>query len=199
MTKLLQNIPQSVGRGGAFSQWHELLGWFSPEFDAPQSDNLPLVKKQMQHLWSPRTVKLLLGDNLKELLIDCEKLEFHGPLQTSGNLFKRAFERSSLTTNSNKSNKQWRKLGSAEITRLSLVCAMFHASLTTLSQMKLDILSGLCYKDDVIHDLWLLLASLGPNCGMKSLLELLQVGPTFYAPPLLMLLLFCDCMTYYVT
>lgn len=63
----------------------------------------------------------------------------------------------------------------------------------------MDELLGLCYNDTLLHDLFLLIASLGPNCGLKQLLELLTLSPTSYAPPLLMLLLFCDLMTHYVT
>lgn len=60
--KLLQSIPNSVGpKGGAFSQWHELLGWFSPSPDAPLNENLTLIKKQLYLLWSHRTARLLLG------------------------------------------------------------------------------------------------------------------------------------------
>lgn len=60
--KLLQSIPHSVGpKGGTFSQWHELLGWFSPSPDAPLNENLSLIKRQLYLLWGHRTVKLLLG------------------------------------------------------------------------------------------------------------------------------------------
>lgn len=198
ITRLLQSIPQNVGtRGGACSQWHELLGWFCPGPDAPKNENLSLIKKQVHHLWSHRSVKFLFGDYLKELIIDRDKIEFHGPIVSSGNLLKRALERSK--SQQNKNEKNWKKLGSTEVTRVSLVCAMYNAALTTLNQLRLDILSGLCYSDSLIHDLWLLLASVGPNCGMKGFLELLQLGSNSYAPPLLMLLLFCDCMTHYVT
>lgn len=61
--KLLQSIPHSVGpKGGTFSQWHELLGWFSPSPDAPHNENLSLIKRQLYLLWGHRTVKLLLGN-----------------------------------------------------------------------------------------------------------------------------------------
>lgn len=60
--KLLQSIPNAVGpKGGAFSQWHELLGWFSPSPDAPANENLSIIKKQLYLLWGHRTVKILLG------------------------------------------------------------------------------------------------------------------------------------------
>lgn len=59
-------------------------------------------------------------------------------------------------------------------------------------------MTGLCYNDTLLHDMFLLLASLGPNCGLKSLLELLTMSPKVYAPPLDLLLLFCNLMTHYV-
>lgn len=66
--KLLQSIPNSVGpKGGTFSQWHELLGWFSPSPDAPHSENLSLIKKQLYLLWGHRTVKILLSKSPRTL------------------------------------------------------------------------------------------------------------------------------------
>lgn len=136
---------------------------------------------------------------MKELALGYEKVDLTLPQQGSGNLFKRALERTSSKSAQGKVNKPWRKIGSAEVSKVAIVCAMYHAALQTLSQLKLDILSGLCYNDTLLHDLFILLASLGPNCGLKSLLELLSLSSTSYAPPLLMLLLFCDLMTHYVT
>lgn len=142
---------------------------------------------------------LSTGDTLKELAVGYEKVDLTLTQQSSGNLFKRALERTSSKTTQGKASKPWRKLGSAEVSKVAIVCAMYHAALQTLSQLKLDILSGLCYNDTLLHDLFILLASLGPNCGLKSQLELLSLSSTSYAPPLLMLLLFCDLMTHYVT
>lgn len=200
--RLLQSIPNQVGRpSGAVSQYHELLGWFSPT-DAPKNENLSLVKKQIFLLWSHRIVKQLLVNELKELTVGYEKVEFPNHQIGSTSLFKRALERnaSKYTTAASGGSKPWRKIGSNEITRIAIVCEMYYSALNTLSQLKLDILSGLCYNHSLLHDLFLLLASLGPNCGLKGLLELLSVNTaSTYTPPLLMLLLFCDLMTHYVT
>lgn len=200
--RLLQSIPNTVGpKGGAVSQWHELLGWFAPSPETPQNENLSLVKKQIYLLWSHRIVKLLLVNELKELSVGYEKVEFPNPQTGSTNLFKRALERNAakVTASTSKAGKPWRKIGSNEVSRMAIVCEMYYAALNTLSQLKLDILSGLCYNHTLLHDLFLLLASLGPNCGLKGMLELLALSSSAYAPPLLMLLLFCDLMTHYVT
>lgn len=136
---------------------------------------------------------------MKELAIGYEKIEYTLPQPGSGNLLKRALERTSSKSTQNKTSKPWRKLGSSEISKVAIVCSMYHAALQTLSQLKLDILSGLCYNDTLLHDLFILIASLGANCGLKSFLEILSMSSNNYPPPLLMLLLFCDLMTHYVT
>lgn len=225
VTQLLQSIPQTVGpkKGGAFSQWHELLGWYTP--DSSQSSasvstetNLTLVKKQIHLLWNHRTVKLLMGDSLKEMVAGIEKSEAQMPqlvspgegstssgssgLQSNlNNILKRALDRgSSRQPYYYPQHKTWHKLGSPEVTKIALVSAMYHAAITTLSQLRLDILSGICYSDHILHDLWLLVTATGPQCGLKGFLELLQVNSTpSYSPQILLLLLFCDCMTHYVT
>lgn len=96
-------------------------------------------------------------------------------------------------------NKPWRKLGAPDVSKVAMICSMYHAILQTLSQLKLDILSGLCYNDTMIHDLFLFIASLGPTCGLKPMLELLTLSSENLSPPLLLLMLFCDMMTHYVT
>lgn len=248
-TRLLQSIPNTVGQkgggAGAVSQWHTLLGWFAPAPDAPQNENLVLIKSQIYLLWSNRVVHQLLGKRLKALAVGYEKIEFLNAPAGSTNVFKRALERSTAavassmsgssatrngsgamaavgsTESSKQSTGSWRKLGNEDVTLVSLVCSMYQAALSTLSQLKLDILSGqlansvspqlqlihisyvafpkgLCYHGTVLHDLFLLIASLGPNCGLKPLLEMLQMSPKSYAPPLQMLRLFCNLMTHYV-
>lgn len=197
---MLQNIANSVGaRSGTFTQWHELLGWHAPDPETKSNENLPLIKKQLYLSLCHRSVKILLGDLLKEMTIGYEKIEFP-PQTNSSNLLKRALERTqSKSTQGKSANRQWRKIGSNEVTQIAITCSMYHTALQTLSQLKLEILSGLCYHETLLHDLFILLASLGPNCGLKSFLELLITSSNSYAPPLLMLLLFCDLMTHYIT
>lgn len=81
---------------------------------------------------------------MKALSVGYEKVDFPNAQPGSSNLFKRALERSGASTKSNtsSSNRPWRKVGSDDVTRVALVCGMYHAALTTLSQLKLDILSG---------------------------------------------------------
>ncbi|XP_070070990.1 ubiquitin-protein ligase E3B isoform X2 [Drosophila takahashii] len=206
-TSLLELIPNTVTTKGVFTQWHELLGWHTPGPEPAQNQNVPLIKKQFHMLWDHRCIKLLLGDLLKEINLNYERIEFQPPQQPStSNLLRRALERSSTrgvnlmgVANSKQTKQQWRKLDNADVVQVSRICGMYYAALNTLSQMKLDILTGICYNDNVLYDIWLLITSLGPNCGMKEYLELLKSETNLQKPQTAMLMLFCDCMTHYVT
>lgn len=208
-TSLLELIPNTVTTKGVFTQWHELLGWHTPGSEPAQNQNVALIKKQFHMLWDHRCIKLLLGDLLKEINKNYERIEFQSPQQPStSNLLRRALERSSTRgvnlmggggASSKQSKQQWRKLDNKDVVQVSRICAMYYAAQSTLSQMKLYILSGICYNDNVLYDIWLLITSLGPNCGMKEYLELFKSEANLQKPQTAMLMLFCDCMTHYVT
>lgn len=68
------------------------------------------------------------------------------------------------------------------------------SALVTLPQLKLDILSGICYNCTILKDLWTLIISI----GIKSFIDLIRYDDVSN-PPGLLLLLFCDSMTHYVT
>ncbi|XP_001354157.2 ubiquitin-protein ligase E3B [Drosophila pseudoobscura] len=210
-TTLLELIPNTVTTKGVFTQWHELLGWHTPGTEPAQNQNVSLIKKQFHMLWDSRCIKVLLGDFLKDINVNYERIEFQSPQQPStSNLLRRALERSSncgvtligggtASKQSKQAKQPWRKLDSADVVQVSRICGMYYAALSTLSQMKLDILTGICYNDNVLYDIWLMLTSLGPNCGMKEYLDLLKSETSLQKPQTAMLMLFCDCMTHYVT
>ncbi|XP_011210956.1 ubiquitin-protein ligase E3B [Bactrocera dorsalis] len=199
-TILLENIPNTVSSKGVFTQWHELLGWHTPSLDAAQNQNVALIKKQFHLLWGHRCIKVLLADLLRDINATYERIEFQPPAQAStSNILRRALDRGSARGTFIRGNRTWRRLDCAEVEQVSRVCAMFYAALNTLSQLRLDILTGICYNDNVLYDLWLLLTSLGPNCGLKEFMELLKQDNVLQKPQVTMLMLFCDSMTHYVT
>ncbi|XP_042241002.1 ubiquitin-protein ligase E3B-like [Homarus americanus] len=51
----------------------------------------------------------------------------------------------------------------------------------------------------MVGQLWQVLLSLGPLCGLKSFLDLLSVSTKATAPEFHMLVLFCDATTHLVT
>lgn len=189
-----------VGTKGVFSQWHDLLGWYTPNSnDFAQTRNIPLIKKQFHLLWSLNCLKILLSDVLMNMNQNFERIEFVPPASASAtNLFRRALERKPTNKLPSKNAKSWRKSDSPEVVRVSEVCAMYYHALTTLSQLRLDILSSISF-NNTLYDMWLLISSFGPNCGLKEFYEVLKTNPKGDNPKLLMLILFCDAITHYVT
>lgn len=56
------------------------------------------------------------------------------------NIFRRAFLEA--RTNRNNSTKNYRKLGSPDATKIALICSLYQTALHTLTQMKIEILTG---------------------------------------------------------
>ncbi|XP_045491570.1 ubiquitin-protein ligase E3B [Colias croceus] len=205
-TRFLDSCQQYVVcKKGNLSNWHPVLGWFSQGFDAYLPPTMGNLRTQLSLLWGAPLLKKLLAIPLKEMLeggISAE--EGAGPSQQSSPVqlnnpaafIRRAIE---ARTNRGSSNKSYRKLGSPDCTKVALICSMYHTALQTMTQVKLDILTGLCNQDEILYSLWQFLCTLGPNSGLKAFLDLLAVNTKSSAPEFQMLILFADCMTHYVT
>jgi ubiquitin-protein ligase E3 B len=195
---LFQNIQdKTVEQKGTCSQWHELLGWYNntnSKSGENMNENLSLIKKQVNLLWTFKLTKILLGDHLKQVSMTLEKNEKETcPTSSSSNsLLKKAIEfKSGLI---HKNSKSIKKFDVPEIQRVCITSSLYYEALITLPQLKLDILSGICYNGTILKDMWTLINSL----SMKSFVELIRFD-NINNPPLILLLLFCDLMTHYVT
>ena len=175
------------------------------------------VRTQLSRLWSPHCVRLFsaplteIVSRLPEVpsVPDAAAL-LHAPPTSSGakHLLKKALEKtkaaaaatsSTVVIASSASSSHHTKLGSPECMKVALICSMYQHALKTLSQLKLEILSGLCYQNLLLLPLWRLLQSLGPNCGLKSFVDHLSANAKGTAPEFQILVLFCDCLSYVVT
>ncbi|XP_049776175.1 ubiquitin-protein ligase E3B isoform X1 [Schistocerca cancellata] len=195
VTRLLESCQHYVtSKQSNLTHWHPVLGWFAQETDSALMESIPHVRSQLQLLWSSPMVSALLGHVLEE----AEPPESSdGVTQAVGGtgLLRRALLEHRGACHSAGRNR----LGSAECSKVALVCSLYQTALATLTQLRLEVLTGLCYQDKILFSLWQFICSLGPNCGLKSFLDLLTVNTKCNAPEFQMLILFCDCMTHYVT
>ncbi|CAH2073385.1 unnamed protein product, partial [Iphiclides podalirius] len=210
VTRFLDSCQQYVVcKKGNLSNWHPVLGWFSQGLDAYLPPTMGNLRNQLSLLWGAPLLKKIMATPLKEMVeAGVSGEEGAGPSQPStpvqsnnpASFIRRAIE---ARTNSvffrSNSHKNYRKLGSPDCTKAALICSMYHTALQTMTQVKLDILTGLCNQDEILYSLWQFLCTLGPNCGLKSFLDLLAVNTKTSAPEFQMLILFADCMTHYVT
>lgn len=205
VTRFLDSCQQYVVcKKGNLTNWHPVLGWFAQGFDAYLPPTMANLRHQLSLLWGAPMLKKLLGAPLKEMLeagvddVQAGPSQPSTPVQSNNPaaFIRRAIE---ARTGRSNSNKNFRKLGSPDSTKTALICSMYHTALQTMTQVKLDILTSLCNQDEILYSLWQFLCTLGPNCGLKSFLELLAANNKTTLPEFQMLILFSDCMTHYVT
>uniref|UniRef100_A0A146L582 Ubiquitin-protein ligase E3B n=1 Tax=Lygus hesperus TaxID=30085 RepID=A0A146L582_LYGHE len=184
-----------VSKQSNLTHWHPVLGWFSQRMDSGVQECLGHVKSQLYLLWSQPMVSPLLGSLLDEVTIPV--IDNQPP--PSSNFLRRAIDARINRVNTAKQPRY--KIGTPDcpLTRVAKVCALYFTALNTLTQLRLDILTGLCYQDSILYRLWKFLESLGPNCGLKLFLDSLADNSKNCSPEFNTLILFCDCMTHYVT
>ena len=163
--------------------------------------SIPLVRSQLAKLWSPGCLKYFT----KPLISTVARLPAPPPppvpqisspdaqydqVQVSGatsnqakQFFIKAFEKTMKLKDNEQSSQVIKqvpasiKLGHPDCYSISLVCSMYASALKTLTQIRLEILAGLCYGDLLLPNLWVLLQSLGPFCGQKlQIFEKLENG-----------------------
>jgi ubiquitin-protein ligase E3 B len=86
-------------------------------------------------------VSVLLGQTLCELVENSIDVASEGPSSSGGssNILRRALDHRANRANA---AKHHRKLDSPECTKVALLCTLYQTALATLTQMKLDILTG---------------------------------------------------------
>lgn len=124
-------------------------------------------------LWGHKSIKILLGDYLRNVATSLSEKDVTSnditSSSSSNSIIKKAIEFKSGIIS--KSSKSFKKLfDSFEVQRIATTCAMLQGALVTLPQLKLDILSGVCYNGSILKDLWTLINSI----GMKGFIDLIK-------------------------
>ncbi|XP_055511640.1 ubiquitin-protein ligase E3B [Leucoraja erinacea] len=187
------------------THWHPVLGWFSQTVDYGMNEAMPLVTRQLQYLWSVRVIRLLFQYVLSKKLPELQDV-VHSYAQSSSssnniqvkNLFKRAFQKSASMRNILKP-VGGKRVDSPEVQKVCSICVLYQTALTTLTQIRLQILTGLTYLDDLLPKLWAFICELGPQGGLKLFLECLNNDTEESKRLLAMLMLFCDCSRHLIT
>ncbi|KAF4074746.1 hypothetical protein AMELA_G00242880 [Ameiurus melas] len=187
------------------THWHPVLGWFSQTVDYGLNESMPLVTRQLQCLWGVPVICTLFCDVLSKKLEGQEPAPLPPPQPTAAqnnlpvkNLFKRAFQKSASVRNILKP-VGGKRVDSAEVQKVCSVCVLYQTALTTLTQIRLQILTGLTYLDELLPKLWAFICELGPQGGLKLFLECLNNDTDESKQLLAMLMLFCDCSRHLIT
>uniref|UniRef100_UPI00398F80AD ubiquitin-protein ligase E3B n=1 Tax=Pristiophorus japonicus TaxID=55135 RepID=UPI00398F80AD len=187
------------------THWHPVLGWFSQTVDYGLNEAMPLVTRQLQYLWSVRVIRMLFHDVLSKKLAENQDMahthtQYPSPSNNIHvkNLFRRAFQKSASMRNILKP-VGGKRVDSPEVQKVCSICVLYQTALTTLTQIRLQILTGLTYLDDLLPKLWAFICELGPQGGLKLFLECLNNDTEESKRLLAMLMLFCDCSRHLIT
>ncbi|XP_040475742.1 ubiquitin-protein ligase E3B isoform X3 [Ursus maritimus] len=185
------------------THWHPVLGWFSQSVDYGLNESMPLITKQLQFLWGVPLIRIFFSDILSKKLLENQEPAHVQPASPQNvlpvkNLLKRAFQRSASVRNILRP-VGGKRVDSAEVQKVCNICVLYQTSLTTLTQIRLQILTGLTYLDDLLPKLWAFICELGPHGGLKLFLECLNNDTEESKQLLAMLMLFCDCSRHLIT
>lgn len=187
------------------THWHPVLGWFSQSVDYGLNDSMYLITKQLQFLWGVPLIRIFFSDILSKKLLEPPEPAPAQPQPSSPqtvlpvkSLLKRAFQKSASVRNILKP-VGGRRVDSTEVRKVCSICVLYQTSLTTLTQIRLQILTGLTYLDDLLPKLWAFICELGPHGGLKLFLECLNNDTGESKQLLAMLMLFCDCSRHLIT
>ncbi|XP_058387605.1 ubiquitin-protein ligase E3B isoform X2 [Diceros bicornis minor] len=185
------------------THWHPVLGWFSQSVDYGLNESMPLITKQLQFLWGVPLIRIFFSDILSKKLLENQEpahVQLASPQNVLPvkNLLKRAFQKSASVRNILRP-VGGKRVDSAEVQKVCNICVLYQTSLTTLTQIRLQILTGLTYLDDLLPKLWAFICELGPHGGLKLFLECLNNDTEESKQLLAMLMLFCDCSRHLIT
>lgn len=178
-------------------------------------DSLPFVKVQLQLLWNAKLIQLLfkslLETNFPDIKRESECTNFNGnnenSLSVAKNLFRKAaYFVSSRTNYDSLSNSLLantntiKKEISTELFNICNICSTYVIILKTLSQLRLEILTGICYQNKILMNLWKNVWSFGgKNNNLNLFLNSLELDPKVESSEFQLLILVCDCSTYLIT
>ncbi|XP_044129864.1 ubiquitin-protein ligase E3B isoform X1 [Bufo gargarizans] len=206
LTQMLSYCQQYVSQKKSnLTHWHPLLGWFSQTVDYGLNESMPLLTKQLQHLWGVHMIRILFREVLSKKLAENQDVSVVTNTSSSPqnnlpmkNLFKRAFQKSASVRHILKPIGG-KRVDSQEVQKVCNICVLYQTALTTLTQIRLQILTGLTYLDDLLPKLWAFICELGPQGGLKLFLECLSNDTEESRRLLAMLVLFCDCSRHLIT
>ncbi|XP_063769305.1 ubiquitin-protein ligase E3B [Pseudophryne corroboree] len=206
LTQMLSYCQKYVSQKKSnLTHWHSVLGWFSQTVDYGLNESMPLLTKQLQHLWGVHMIRILFREVLSKKLAENHEVSLVTTSSSSPqnnlpmkNLFKRAFQKSASVRHILKPIGG-KRVDSQEVQKVCNICVLYQTALTTLTQIRLQILTGLTYLDDLLPKLWAFICELGPQGGLKLFLECLSNDTEESCRLLAMLVLFCDCSRHLIT
>lgn len=201
VTKFLDCLKSCViSKKSTIAHDHPILGWVAESLPQALLDVLPQVSKQIQLLWSPKTIATVFKPCLEIATINTTTSE--KPLKIQEPRQKKFFARSIFTRASNAIKGKAAKVEeeSSELRQMSAVCKLYTTASVALSKHQGAILSSISFSPGVVSSLWNYLPTLGPRPSMSVFLQPgVHVKPEFAENLLELLQLACQLATLLIT
>ncbi|CAJ0938293.1 unnamed protein product, partial [Mesorhabditis belari] len=175
------------------THWHPVFGNYKVRLDPGNEGSLSHVTKQLHYLWGRHLTNCLFGKVLPSVDSSSDSKSFKAEATEIGHSIQ----------------KLWKKLGGMGLSESSavslndplsmttLVCQLYMNALNTFTNLKSEILSGLCREDALLGQLWSYLRQWGGSSSLSGSNGPLATSLSFFAsnpttPHLNPLHLFCD-------
>lgn len=188
-------------------KWHPIFGYLKLKSNINNSETLIKVLDQLKLLWSHRFISMLFDSK-------CTVAETTN--KTNIKLVIRGFF-------DKLANKQSNLINSPEAQSVYRICSFYRQLLLILNEPRIEILSGIdsvlsvvnfnfklnvsccCYfktalsfEEEFLLGLWNFLRSLGPLCGLKDLVYLLESSKDFKSHPIFDVLYILSSLVLYL-
>lgn len=203
-----------VTKQSSSCHWHPILGWFSQQEDSALHESLTFVRKQLSRLWDIEVTEVMFlplqehgmqmklkNSNSSQTDKSVSPERSDNPLSLSR--LRKVIDRASAAIGNSdtlvitKNPDSIKHLNTNQVILVSSICSMYSSSLSTMTQIRLEILTGLCYNESLIKNMWKFLSSLDDRLGLITFLELVSINTA--SPELKILTLFCECATHLIT
>ncbi|ESN93513.1 hypothetical protein HELRODRAFT_115562 [Helobdella robusta] len=202
MTMAMMMMLYVENKKSFLTHWHPILGWFAQKTDPNLNEAMPAVIKQISELWNIRMIHLLF-EPLFTFALSIEPAATTpaatAAAATAATSFKISNNNDVVVAGSG-----FTGCNANLISDTCSACKVYMTSLSCLTQLKMEIMAGLCFQDILLPRLWTLITHLGPQCGLKVFIEVLSghtssttVGPQH--PLFNLLQLACDMARHVMT
>ncbi|CAB3994760.1 Ubiquitin- ligase E3B [Paramuricea clavata] len=193
VTKILADLRSFVSKDkSSLASWHPIFGWYKETCDSQLNSSIRHVTKQLQVLWKRSTIEVLF-QSLPPLQLDAEKATaknkaVDGRKKLLARLITGRF-----------TSRQETNLSSPEVVQIRNTCVMFELVLNSLSQLKMDVLTGLSFNEEFLLRLLKFLQELGPDGGLSLILSYVSSESSQMSTSIQsLLILFCDCCSHLI-
>lgn len=176
-------------------------------------DSLTLVRDQLCCLWTPQMIDVLMKPliQVNEIRPQPKKRKVSTPAADESDktfsmtALRKVIDRASSAIYGTEASfvpgtgTYAKNLDNSETSAIGSICGLYVKALDALTQIKWNILTGLCRSNGLVQNLWQFISSLDESDGLLTFLDHLALNPKDLTGDLQILILFCNCASHLIT